>query len=64
MDEKNIEKLWRVCTIIQDFCEGHNGCDFCPFTDYWNECMFRSATDVRADNLHTLFPKDVVEEGD
>ena len=64
MDEKNIMKLWHVCSMIQDFCEGHNNCEFCPFHDYWNNCMIKNAADVPAEELWKLFPENIVSEDD
>ena len=61
MEEKNIKKLWYVCTIIQNYCEAHNGCDFCPFHDYWDDCMIKNAAGVSTDELWKLFPENITE---
>lgn len=62
MEEKNIKKLWHVCTIIQNYCEAYNGCDFCPFHDYWDECTIKNAAGVSADELWKLFPENIMED--
>ena len=62
MEEKNMKKLWYVCTIIQNYCEAHNGCDFCPFHDYWDKCMIKNAADVDTDELWKLFPEHITSD--
>ena len=57
MEEKYIKKIWNLVELIQDFCETHNDCNFCPFFDTTTGCKIKDATEVRVVELDELFPE-------
>ena len=62
MEEKNMKNLWHLCSLIQSFCEAHSDCKFCPFYDYWINCMIKNTAKVPTDELWKLFPEGITEE--
>lgn len=62
MEKKNITKLYNVCLLLQDLCEEHSNCTFCPFSDD-DDCMIERETDIPADELYRLFCLTDLEEG-
>ena len=63
MEKKNITKLYKLCLLLQDLCEEHSNCTFCPFSYDDGDCMIKGETDVHADELYTLFRLQDLEEG-
>ena len=59
MEEKYIKRLWHLCELIQDFCETHNDCNYCPFHSGFEGCKIRSDTDFSPVNLCELFPENI-----
>lgn len=64
MEEKNIKSLWHICTIIQEFCDAHNDCYYCPFYTGLNGCAFKNASEVQTDELWKLFPENITEDNE
>lgn len=62
MEDKSIKKLYRLCNLLENFCETHEYCDFCPFYDIPTGCKINSVTQVRVVELKELFPKNIVQE--
>lgn len=62
MEKKNIIKLYKLCLLLQDLCEEHSNCTFCPFS-YDDGCLIEGETDTHADELYRLFSVTDLEEG-
>lgn len=63
MEEKNIKKLWYVCEVLRNFCEGHNDCDYCPlYHSNYEKCRIRDASGVNPENLYQFFPTSITED--
>lgn len=62
MDKKNITKLYKLCLLLQDLCEEHSNCTFCPFSND-DGCMIEGETDTHAEELYRLFCVTDLEEG-
>lgn len=54
----NTEKIEKIFDIMADFCEGHNCCSWCPFSDDKSECKFRIATENIPLTFETLMEEE------
>lgn len=64
MEDKSIKRLYRLCKLLEDFCDTHDYCDFCPFYDIATGCKINDATKVRVVELKELFPENMNLEDD
>lgn len=62
MEDKSIKKLYRLCELLDDFCDTHEYCDFCPFYDVATGCKINEVTKVRVVELKKLFPENMNAE--
>ena len=59
---KEHKKLMAHMHNIQEFCEAHNDCNYCPFYTGLNGCAFKNAAEVPTDELWKLFPEGIMED--
>lgn len=70
MEEQNMKNLWKLCALLQSFCDSHyEDCTYCPFkinNEDRTDCMLEKASSCPTDEFSLMFPKkiilDVLEE--
>ncbi len=50
----NKDKIKQIFDIMDDFCQAHNECLWCPFLDDDHECAFKNCTGEIPPTFETL----------
>ena len=50
----NKDKIKQIFDIMDDFCQAHNECLWCPFSDDDHECAFKNCTGEIPPTFETL----------
>lgn len=52
------DKIKQIFDIMDDFCQAHNECLWCPFSDDNHECAFKNCTGEIPPTFETLLEEE------